>query len=176
MKIGILALLVALTLSLGACKEKKVSRTIKTVIEPIVERKDTTAMPDREDVESFLLDGTSYNVLISRKADKNLRLVTDNDGNKYYDNAINILIDNQSGKLLDHTFHKSYFDSFLHSSDLKYDKCVLWNIVFNDVEDDRAVFIASVGSPDEMDDEYVLIEIKVNKRGEISLAKKEDLE
>ncbi len=166
----------ALVLLCGSCQKKKTTRTIVTKIAPKETRRGTAAMPDGGTERRFVWDGGEYDASISRSADRDLPLVTDAEGNEYYDNAITLRISGPSGTVLDRRFLKTDFSPYLNQACVKPSASALLNLVFHEVSGDRAVFIATIGSPDSLDDVYVLVEVRVSKSGSVSMAGVEEME
>ncbi len=61
------------------------------------------------------LGGTDYVVTISRSADTSLPVVTDELGNKFYDNRVNVQVKRGAEQVLNKTFTKENFSEFLTS-------------------------------------------------------------
>ncbi len=177
MKKGLI-LCAALALIFFSCSKKKeeAPRTIKAKVEVQQARSDTLALDNTDEKERFAWGDSYYEARLIRTADKSAALVEDAEGTKYYDNAIRLILTGSAGKVLDRVFHKSDFASFISSSYLSLSHCALVSIYFREVEDNLAVFIATVGSPDYMDDEFILVELKVDKQGGVALQKIEELE
>ncbi len=171
----LMVLLVAIV-ACGSCKKKEPRRTIVTkVVVPTV-REGTTAMDDETAAKRFLWDGVYCEASVSRTADKELPTVSDADGNKYFDNKITLSITSADGKVVSKVFRKSDFAAYINSQYVKPSHSVLLNIVFHEVRSSRAVFIATIGSPDERDDVYMLVEAAVTKSGDVSMARVEAID
>ncbi len=160
----------------SSCSKKKETRTIITKIEYPKLSKQPKAIGDEEQRKSFEWGGVVHEAVISRKADKEQDVVKDEDGQKYYDNAITLRIDGALGKVYEHTFRKGDFASYIDTNYLKPKRSVLMSIVYNKVEGNNAVFVANISSPDTMADQYMLVRINISKTGGMTMQKLESAE
>lgn len=158
-----------------ACKEKKQSDVIITT-KPVPEaKKPTQKVGDYETTTPVDWVGSTYQVLVERKADESLPLADDGQGNKYYDNRITVKIVRKDGsEFFNRTFVKEDFSAYV---DALYKKnSALLGIVLDRAEADCLVFAASVGSPDKMSDEYVPLVMKVSRFGDVKISKDTQLD
>lgn len=158
-----------------ACKEKKQSDVIITT-KPVPEaKKPTQKVGDYETTTPVDWVGSTYQVLVERKADESLPLADDGQGNKYYDNRITVKIVRKDGsEFFNRTFVKEDFSAYV---DALYKKnSALLGIVLDRAEADHLVFAASVGSPDKMSDEYVPLVMKVSRFGDVKISKDTQLD
>ena len=158
-----------------ACKEKKQSDVIITT-KPVPEaKKPTQKVGDYETTTPVDWVGSTYQVLVERKADESLPLADDGQGNKYYDNRITVKIVRKDGsEFFNRTFVKEDFSAYV---DALYKKnSALLGIVLDRAEADYLVFAASVGSPDKMSDEYVPLVMKVSRFGDVKISKDTQLD
>ncbi len=133
-------------------------------------------MPDESASKRFEWGDAYYEAEISRTAQKDLPVATDADGNKYYDNAISLSITGPSGKVVEKVFHKTDFADYIDANYIKPSHSVLVNLMFTAVEGGSAVFVATVGSPDVMDDEYMPVRVKVTKDGAVRMENVQEIE
>lgn len=118
--------------------------------------------------------GANYEVRVERKADSEMPLALDEQGNKYYDNRITLSIQRPDGtEFFRHTFTKESFASYVDEANMKG---ALLGIVFDRAEGASLWFAASVGSPDKMSDEYVPLLLKISRGGGISIARDTQLD
>lgn len=118
--------------------------------------------------------GANYEVCVERKADSEMPLALDEQGNKYYDNRITLSIQRPDGtEFFRQTFTKNYFASYVDEANMKG---ALLGIVFDRAEGASLWFAASVGSPDKMSDEYVPLLLKISRGGDISIARDTQLD
>lgn len=171
-----LILLIAAVLLAGSCAKKKPPRTIVTKITVPAVRNEVTAMADESTERRFEWDGVYYSAAIARTADKDLPVVSDADGNRYYDNRIKLTVSGPNGTLLNRTFGKADFAEYVNARYVQPSGSALLNIVFHEVRGGKAMFIATIGSPDERDDVYMPVELGVTKSGGVSMAKMEEIE
>ena len=162
-------------MGVGACKEETqtdVSITTKPVPEA---KKPTQKVGDYETTTPVDWVGSTYQVLVERKADESLPLADDGQGNKYYDNRITVKIVRKDGsEFFNRTFVKEDFSAYV---DALYKKnSALLGIVLDRAEADYLVFAASVGSPDKMSDEYVPLVMKVSRFGDVKISKDTQLD
>lgn len=158
-----------------ACKEKKQTDVIITT-KPVPEaKKPTQKVGDYETTTPVDWVGSTYQVLVERKADESLPLADDGQGNKYYDNRITLKIVRKDGsEFFNRTFVKEDFSAYV---DALYKKnSALLGIVLDRAEADYLVFAASVGSPDKMSDEYVPLVMKVSRFGDVKISKDTQLD
>ena len=114
--------------------------------------------------------GHNVKITTERLADKDLSLVQDENGNKYYDNKIILKIHRSDGSIfLERVFYKSDFSKFIDTSANK--TTALLGVVFDRINGDHLLFAASVGSPDNMSDEFIPLVLKVTKSGSLSIYK-----
>lgn len=165
-----LLLIAAAAFAFSACSEKKPSKDIiakKTV------RKAPAApvkMQDYDHRDAVEWQGKQYTVNISRRADTSLPMITDDTGNKYYDNKITVRVTRPDGTVFfDKTFGKADFSSVISEKYMK--KSALLGIVVDHTDDSSLVLAASVGAPDVLSDDYVPLLITLSRMGNISIEK-----
>ncbi len=118
--------------------------------------------------------GNTYQVIVERKADTSLAIVKDENGNRYYDNAITVDIKRNDGTSFFHrTFTKADFADC--TKDSEADGALL-GIVFDKAEGKTLQFAASVGSPDKMSDEYVPLVVSISNMGQVTIKKDTQLD
>ena len=172
MKKSAITLLVAAlaTITIVSCKEKKTSEHIITT-KPVEEAKKPTQEIGNYDMTTPVdWVGSTYQVVVERKADHSLPLADDGQGNKYFDNRISLKILRKDGSVFfSRVFTKDDFSRYV---DALYQKnSALLGIVLDRAETDHLIFAASVGSPDKMSDEYVPLVMKISRFGDVSISK-----
>jgi hypothetical protein len=172
MKKSAITILVAAlaTITIVSCKEKKTSEHIITT-KPVEEAKKPTQEIGNYDMTTPVdWVGSTYQVVVERKADHSLPLADDGQGNKYYDNRISLKILRKDGSVFfSRVFTKNDFSRYV---DALYQKnSALLGIVLDRAETDHLIFAASVGSPDKMSDEYVPLVMKISRFGDVSISK-----
>ena len=172
MKKSAITLIVAALASIAivSCKEKKISEHIITT-KPVEEAKKPTQEIGNYDMTTPVdWVGSTYQVVVERKADHSLPLADDGQGNKYFDNRISLKILRKDGSVFfSRVFTKNDFSRYV---DALYQKnSALLGIVLDRAETDHLIFAASVGSPDKMSDEYVPLVMKISRFGDVSISK-----
>jgi hypothetical protein len=172
MKKSAITLIVAAlaTITIVSCKEKKTSEHIITT-KPVEEAKKPTQEIGNYDMTTPVdWVGSTYQVVVERKADHSLPLADDGQGNKYFDNRISLKILRKDGSVFfSRVFTKDDFSRYV---DALYQKnSALLGIVLDRAETDHLIFAASVGSPDKMSDEYVPLVMKISRFGDVSISK-----
>lgn len=163
-----MALMVGLA-QLSSCTEKKKAEGDIIATKPVVvKKKATQSMSAYSQKRSVEWLGKTYVVAMSRAADTSLPLAEDEGGNKYYDNSITVAVERSDGSLFfKRTFHKADFASCISGDYARHG--ALLGVVFNEVRGDNMFFAASVGSPDNMSDEFVPIVVRLSRTGAVSI-------
>ena len=156
-------------LVLSSCKKEKESRTIITTFEEPQISKTPKAIGDTV-INSTMEWGSSvYSYRVERKADKDA-IVKDEDGQKYYDNTVALSVSGPDGEIFNKTFSKGNFSSYINSDYIKPNRSVLIGIAFNRVEKGgNAIFVATIGSPDTKLDEFMSVQINIDKSGAMTM-------
>ena len=150
-----------------ACSNKPKTNDIIATKPVKAAPKPTQTMGDYNQKRSIEWLGSSYTISVERKADRTLPLAIDENGNKYYDNAITLTIMRSDNSVfLTRTFTKHDFEEYVGDD---YANGGLLGIVFDHAEGDNLCFAASVGSPDKMSDNYVPLVVKISKVGGVSI-------
>lgn len=172
-----LILLGTVLLSISSCKDdKKSDNIITSKPEKEVIPTDTLAMTTIAPEGRTITWGEgSYTISVKRYADESLPIAIDESGRKYYDNKIDLKISRADGSVfMDKTFQKTDFNSFLDDNTKK--NGALLGLPFVEVEGNNLVFSASVGSPNEMSDEFVPMKVKISRMGDIHIELDNDLD
>ena len=116
MKKSAITLLVAAlaTIAIVSCKEKKTSEHIITT-KPVEEAKKPTQEIGNYDMTTPVdWVGSTYQVVVERKADHSLPLADDGQGNKYFDNRISLKILRKDGSVFfSRVFTKNDFSRYV---------------------------------------------------------------
>ena len=159
-----------LTILQVGCVKKKDTNNIITHKEEKKRPKPIQKVGDFSQTRVVSWLGHNIKITTERLADKDLSLVQDENGNKYYDNKIILKIHRSDGSIfLERVFYKSDFSKFIDTSADK--TTALLGVVFDRVNGDHLLFAASVGSPDNMSDEFIPLVLKVTKSGSLSIYK-----
>ena len=159
-----------LTILQVGCVKKKDTNNIITHKEEKKRPKPIQKVGDFSQTRVVSWLGHNVKITTERLADQDLSLVQDENGNKYYDNKITLKIQRSDGSIfLERVFYKSDFSKF---TDTSADKTTaLLGVVFDRINGDHLLFAASVGSPDNMSDEFIPLVLKVSKSGSLSIYK-----
>lgn len=113
--------------------------------------------------------GNSYSYHIEKYADKNLPVVKNEDGQKFYDNKIELEIKCDNGStFFSRTFQKSSFEQYMPKSFVT--KGIMEGLVFDKTDENgRMRFVASVAYP--QTDEYILFSVLLGKDKSITIAR-----
>lgn len=172
-----LILLGTVLLSISSCKDdKKSDNIITSKPEKEVIPTDTLAMTTiAPEARTVTWGEGSYTISVKRYADESLPIAIDESGRKYYDNKIDLKISRADGSVfMDKTFQKTDFNRFLDDNTKK--NGALLGLPFVEVEGNNLVFSASVGSPNEMSDEFVPMKVKISRMGDIHIELDNDLD
>ncbi|MBR7048743.1 MAG: DUF4738 domain-containing protein [Prevotella sp.] len=172
-----LILLGTVLLSISSCKDdKKSDNIITSKPEKEVIPTDTLAMTTiAPEARTVTWGEGSYTISVKRYADESLPIAIDESGRKYYDNKIDLKISRADGSVfMDKTFQKTDFNRFL--DDNTKENGALLGLPFVEVDGNNLVFSASVGSPNEMSDEFVPMKVKISRMGDIHIELDNDLD
>lgn len=164
----------AVLLTLTACKEKKVSNDIIVVKPEVFKPEAPIRMPDRHDSKEVRWQGALYTVNIDRTPSDSLPMVQDDQGQQYVDNTIRLTVIRTDGsEFYRRTFTKASFSSYLDDNFRRTG--VLEAMMFDEVDDGRLEFAVSVSRP-QADDEYIPLEMKLDRDGGLTIVRDDDLD
>ena len=153
---------------LSCGNKKKEDVNIITTKPARQQKKATQSVGDYAQKRNIEWLGSTYTVSTERKADPTLPLCKDEQGNSYYDNRITVAISRKDGSVFfKRTFTKADFSAYAKGVYAK--EGALLGVVFNRTDADRLLFAASVGSPDNMSDNFVPIVVQVSRTGAVSM-------
>ena len=160
-----------LVLGLVACKkEKKTNDIITHIVKQKPKPKGTQQQSDFTYSKNVVWRGDSLKISIHRYADKDLALSVDEEGQKYYDNKVDVKITRRNGSVFfDKTFSKADFRSLL--TDYYAEKSAFVGFMYNTTKDDYLCFGASVGSPNANSDDYMPFDVLIDPQGKCSIRK-----
>lgn len=164
-----LLITILLVLLCASCKKEKETRTIVEITEEPKVSNEPKAMEETVTQKSIEWGSSVYQITISRKADKDV-VVKDADGNKYYDNIVTLCVDGPSANIINRQFGKTDFSAYVNSNYIKPKRSALMGIGYDKIEGGNAIFVATVGSPDTMDDEFMTVKISLTKSGTVTLS------
>lgn len=158
---------------LASCSNKKES---KDIIAPKIVKatpKLPVKMQTYHQIKDFKWIGNNYICDITRTPDDSLPMVTDESGQKFVDNRIQLIIKRKDGStFFNKAFSKVSFDSNISDDYRKHG--ILEGLVFDRVEGDHVLFAASVSLP--QTDEYIPLCVEVNRFGELSIRQDNQLD
>ena len=168
--------LMAIVIAAGiftACEKEKKHAVDNILVPPkVVNTPDTIIhkMNITQGVDSFKWLGSSYCSNVRRTTSDSLSYVTDNNGRRYRNNYIMMKITRRDGSVFfEKKFTKNAFESFIDKE--YFEHSVLLGMVFNGTEGGEVRFLGSVGSPDDLAEEYVPFNVFISKMGEVRIEK-----
>lgn len=147
--------------AMTACESREKNSDI--VVRKVQQKQNKTIQRVGDYTQSRVVDwnGNPFTVYVERKADTTKPIITDETGNKYYDNRVVVRITAKDGRdVFSQTFSKETFSNYVESTYL-HDNALL-GVVFDCVDGNSLCFAASIGSPDNMSDDYVPLLLKVS--------------
>lgn len=100
------------------------------------------AEQEKADTFSARLAGKDFKILITRKADKSLPVVTDDMGKQYYDNRVDIIITRDGEDFFKNSYTKETFSEFLAKDESQ--GTVLLGMAFDQIKSDsHAIYLGS---------------------------------
>lgn len=109
------------------------------------------------------VNDSKYTYIITRTKDSSLPKVINHD-QEYYDNVLNLVVKRGDGSIfLEKKFTKSNFENLVPKS--FYESGVLLGMNFYKSEGNYLEFVASIGSPDENNEEFYLISVTIDNLG-----------
>ncbi len=156
----------ALVCLLAACGGKKETETIISTNVEQPKPAQPVRMQGYEQRSEVDWAGGKYTCVINRMADDSLAMVTDERGQKFVDNRIELKITRNDGSVfLQKTFTKATFDNWL--DDDYRATGVMEGFVFDRVNGAELLFAASVCHP--QTDEYIPLVVSVGRDGRINI-------
>lgn len=157
-------LLVMALLAVVSCKNKDKNEDI--IVEKVIEKPqdgpESMAVDEQTGSVRWINDA-DYSCIIKREPDKSLPVVTNHDV-KYYDNSINLMVKRADGSVFfEKTFTKENFAPVL-PKEFK-ENGVLLGINFEKREGNELLFVVSVGSPDETNEEFYYARMSLSNLG-----------
>lgn len=153
-----------------SCKKKEQEEDI--IVEKVIEKpqEGPESMPEDKQTGSVSwISNSEYSYAITRKADKELPIVKNHD-KEYYDNSVDVVITRADGsKFFEKKFSKTNFAPAL-PKEFK-ENGVLLGISFEKAEGNYLMFVVSVGSPDETNEEFYYARLKISNMAVTSAEK-----
>jgi hypothetical protein len=171
--LALLIFLLSVTIIAG-CKEKKQSEDIITSRVEVQKPSGPVRIQAYADSKEIQWLGRTYTVEWKRTPDDSLRMVNDEEGQKYIDNRVAIRVVRTDGSVFfQKNFTKSAFSTYLPE---KYNRMgILEGLVFDEVDGNNLVFAASVSLP-QTEDEYIPLEVRVDNYGNVTIERDNSLD
>lgn len=164
----------AVVLTLAACKEKKASQDIIVSKPEAFKPEAPIRMKEQLNSRDVKWLGSLYTVVTHRTAQDSLPKVKDAMGQSYVDNSVLLTISRSDGSVFfSRTFTKSSFSSYLNDDYRR--NGILEALVFDDVDDGQLEFAVSVSRP-ESDDEFIPLEMKVDRNGGLTIRRDDQMD
>ena len=172
----VILLLVAGTMLLGACKEKK--QTQEIIATKYVPKKPGPPIRMAAVVMADTVDwaGTVCEVVVSRRPVDSLPMAHNDIGQKYIDNRISLSVNRLSdGKVLyGKSFTKASFTSYVEG-DYKRN-ALLTDMRLREVRQSEMDLMVTIAPPDATDDEFLPLRLTIGRDGGLSIRVEDDLE
>ena len=164
-KTKLLVLLMAGMLA-ASCGQKKQSKDIIVKRVEAPKPQEPIRMQEYKQTKDIQWLHKDYQVEVRRVADDSLRMVKDEDGQKFVDNRITIRVLRSDGSVFfNQTFTKAAFEKYL--DDDYRETGILEGLVFDKVDGPQLVFAASVSHP--QTDEYIPLVVTVSNFGTVGI-------
>lgn len=167
-KISSILIGVCAIFALVSCEDKPKSDTIIVEKPIIVKSKKVEKMGDYSQNRTINWAGSEYNIVLNFAADPSLPVVKEG-SYKYYDNRITLKVLRADGS--------EFFNRSLTKADFKVyvskniaENGALVGMVYDHADANNVYFTVSVGSPDKTSDEYVALQFKLSRMGEVSIS------
>lgn len=166
-----LVLLAAMTIA-SCGKKKQDENIISTKALEAQKPSPVQQMQESKIHNTFKWQGADFTYDIHRIADKSLPVMKQDDGSRYYDNHIDLMIKRGGADFFSKTFTKSTFESYIDEQ--FKDHGILEGLVFDRTDGGNILFAASVSFP--MTDEYIPLIVKISSSGTMSIERDSNLD
>ena len=167
-------LLSVLILSMSACGGSNTSKENAEDVWVAPENTDTIAtLPPVEVIDDTVtIHEKLYHFSYTLSHVDSLPIITSYTGQRYYDNAVDLTVRNDSSTLFKKHFTKNNFKDIVPSKDLKKMSLVGFNY-YQAKRDDHTNFhfVAMIGDPDDNDESLYFVDIQLNRSGDMHLQK-----
>lgn len=159
----------------SACgKEKKYSAHNNIIVPP---RKET--IPDTVihksngfDVQDTVYwDGAIYKVRLQKYTNDSLSYVKMDNGLMYRDNLIKMTVERADSDKIEKVFRKSMFEGVINKQYIDHNVLLGMALEKEKTDKDHLFFFGKVGNPDELMDDFMVFEVVVSKKGNVSINK-----
>lgn len=163
----------AALLLLTGCSQKKKSDDIIATKPEVVKPQAPIRMQEYKKTTDVAWLGKNYQVEVHRVADDSLKMVKDENGQKFVDNRISVKVMRSDGSVFfSRSFTKAAFEPYLNNDYRQTG--VLEGLVYDKVEGNNLFFAASVSHP--QTDEYIPLVVSVSNFGEVGIRLDTDLD
>ena len=163
----------AALLLLTGCSQKKKSDDIIATKPEVIKPQAPIRMQEYKQTTDVAWLGKNYQVEVHRVADDSLKMVKDENGQKFVDNRISVKVMRSDGSVFfSRSFTKAAFESYLNNDYRQTG--VLEGLVYDKVEGNNLFFAASVSHP--QTDEYIPLVVSVSNFGEVGIRLDTDLD
>ena len=164
----------AVVLMLTACKEKKSSQDIIVSKPEVFKPEAPISMQERHDNVEVRWQNDLYTISIDRTPQDSLPMVKDEIGQQYVDNSIRLTVNRADGSVFfGRTVTKGSFASY-HDDNFRRTG-ILEALVFDEVDDGKLEFAVSISRP-QADDEFIPLEMKIDRNGGIVIKRDEHMD
>lgn len=161
-------------LALSSCKEKKKTDDI-IAPKPVVKAPaGPVKMQGYDHSEKVEWGGRSFTIIVKRVVDDAAPVFSDESNSKYYENRITLTVKNpDGGEFFKREFTKQSFSQIIDASYLA--KSTILGIALDHADAHSLVFVASVGCPDQLSDDFIPINLTISESGSMSMKKGQDI-
>lgn len=96
-------------------------------------------------------------------------IITDANGHKYYNNAITMTVKHDGQAFFTRRFTQADFNNYVDATRIKNSESILASIVYKDIEEGNAIFMATIGDPNPDSEAFVSVRIAIDKNGGMSM-------
>ena len=163
----------AAMLLLAGCSQKKKSEDIIAPKPEVVKPQAPIRMQEYKQTTDVVWLGRNYQVEVCRVADDSLKMVKDENGQKFVDNRITVKVMRADGSVFfNRSFTKAAFEAYLNNDYRQTG--ILEGLVYDKAEGNNLFFAASVSHP--QTDEYIPLVVSLNNMGEVGIRLDTDLD
>ena len=172
-KYQVLTVIVLATMLMAGCGKKKQAEDIIVPKVEVAKPQGPIRMQEYKQTTDVAWLGKNYQVEVHRVADDSLKMVKDENGQKFVDNRISVKVMRSDGSVFfSRSFTKAAFESYLNNDYRQTG--VLEGLVYDKVEGNNLFFAASVSHP--QTDEYIPLVVSVSNFGEVGIRLDTDLD
>ncbi len=160
-------------LLLAGCSQKKKSEDIIAPKPEVVKPQAPIRMQEYKQTTDVVWLGRNYQVEVCRVADDSLKMVKDENGQKFVDNRITVKVMRADGSVFfNRSFTKAAFEAYINNDYRQTG--ILEGLVYDKAEGNNLFFAASVSHP--QTDEYIPLVVSLSNMGEVGIRLDTDLD